>query len=641
MNKKPETPRMPPEQRPSQSELAAREYSLLAETQKEVRKLLEEEIHGARMLVEFYGKYYGKLGGGGEAHHALQERGLPPAGGVLLDFVRKHFGKDSNSSVFEDASDANLQIMWDDFLDEIASMSNSAYTLQNLQINSWMIEQRDQWRTRNEMLRLRAKHVLPSDAYYLTIALPPEDGDDPDKSIPSRKELIVWVENELAKEARRLSDEVGKEVITFSSERLRIQQIRNLELYFGKEYLTEIKKLLPNEFKQIINEVTFSNQVPSGKVNVFGEQKYGQADGRYDPRLKEITLVASDYQSMAHIPEILFHEAGHSIDFNEDLLTAMRIKLRFLEAVKNENNLFSMYAVYSYAHDGLQIGLQEDFAETVGEFFTNHKMLKKLNPERFAAMTDIVQFLYPGTDVTQVRENVARTHREARERSFTNPAVFRALVRENQQYMWSVLNMFHSNGFRPLDYWQLRGEANTKRTRQVAEIGMKIYETFDESGRLLEEVIEDAQKTTKNFTDPEYDEDGRLLSYKTEVGGHVYDVIHSYNNDDELPTKINYLFAGAVVRIVTYEKDGNEITEHVMSPLSSIPGLKSRYRLDSNNQKIIQIDALINNQTVFGRRFDYDDQGRLQAKVIVDQYGGEIYSSTYSYEDEQQLQQAA
>jgi len=95
----------------TQSARAAREYSLLAETQKEVREILKEEIHGARQLVEYYDKYYGKIGFLNIAGRELEHKGLPPAGGVFLDHARQHFGAEDTISQLEQASEDELATM--------------------------------------------------------------------------------------------------------------------------------------------------------------------------------------------------------------------------------------------------------------------------------------------------------------------------------------------------------------------------------------------------------------------------------------------------------------------------------------------------------------------------------------------------
>ena len=411
-----------------------------------------------------------------------------------------------------------------------------------------------------------------------------------------------------------------------------------LEAYFGgadKEKIAQhVEGLIPKEINNLVRQVFIKKKKADERV--WSDGRRISASGSYDIHQGTISLYV---ENGGHLETVLWHEFGHAVMFGEGIeKEAGELHRKFFDAVRQQStNFLSTYAMDTYREEGAAIGLHEDFAETFNFFFTDPELLKEKNPERFQAMSQIINELFPSLDVEGARMATKQRERERQAREKQSPKICRTFFEEvsNNAALAEGVKLFPTFDFRFLDFLQSRGSPKSiVQRRTEAGIGITISAHYGEDGELREEIIEEGGRRTEVFFEPKYDKRRNTLrSYKTTDSwtGEVLLVQLSYRDNESLPSEIEIIKpeTGKRVGVVTYQQSKGKLIERFV--LEGGGESKSVYKFDKS-KKISSVRGMIKNQVILERTYEYDRKGRLSSKNLLNHLGRSLKKINYKYD---------
>jgi hypothetical protein len=295
------------------------------------------------------------------------------------------------------------------------------------------------------------------------------------------------------------------------------------------------------------------------------------------------------------------HESGHALDLDPANLNKLDTRLRvlFIEAALAEEARHSIYALETYADEGIAAGLEEDFADAWSFFLNAPEYLEGVTPKRYAVMAEIAQSLE--LDVAALRagakkSETARLGDGAKARAIFEVYGLSYLIKDYHSPL-----IQHNDAKWALESWRqlqepcqlVHGNGHTSR--------MNV--SRDEQGRLLNRSYDKPDE--RDFNDPVYDKQGRLTSYK--VNERLYFVTY---NPDGTPAEVLYEpdFKGAPRSIATFRTEGDQIIQSHVTPEGHVWDFV--HGRDAAGQ-LAEITVVLNGQPVCHRPMNKDAQGRL------------------------------
>ncbi|MDO8620924.1 MAG: hypothetical protein Q7R31_01450 [Candidatus Levybacteria bacterium] len=388
------------------------------------------------------------------------------------------------------------------------------------------------------------------------------------------------------------------------------------ETVFGSSWKKEYASLLPDPFLEYVDSVTFKKEIPSTRDWVR------DVTGSYNEHTRNIDISTKFFSEQRSF-RTLFHEIGHAVDFGEVSGRGNKMRMRFLQAVAQEENHFSAYAVETYAREGLKRGLEEDFAESLGYFFDNPDLLKTLAPERYNATFEIMEKYYPNIDID-------RTHSNIEERKLLiqrNPETNKRLVSECG--LNGVAALFPSLNLRAIEMITTKGQARKTEKRKITELNTMVTTMFNDSGKILREYMTTPEgKTIELGNNMKYDNLGRLAQFETDL----VTIFLKYSGKESTPFEAEVSAKdGRQAYALAYERRNNKIIERIISQPPADINSSVEYDLTLDGQ-VDRATGLIENQKIFERPYVYDSRGRVVEKSILDSDGRNIAPIHYDYE---------
>lgn len=644
-------PRKPESTAPeiSESTRAARDLSLLLETRKEVAREVTEELVYARAYVEFFDRYEGMADANGRTTlEMLRDYGLPHLGGLLQEALMEVFKVKSSDEIVaqpELLTPETVAMAWERFIGKLKKMLGEAVFISHYSpLLPWLTN-----RSPKEVY-VGIKHEVPFD---LEALLPgwvsgkdlPERLEAAEKNPPSA-EKILEATREWARiskiVAERLAEEEEKEkpveleTPDFLFDAANRVSERTFREMFGGDWRRVLFDMMPSGARRLLRSIQVCGGMGYDTKNVFGEQFYKGVAGDYSANVRIIRLSAESSINPSQVIKTLWHEAGHAVDLDESPKTARRNKLKFLEAVAKAGNRVSMYATETYAQQGLIRGLQEDFAESFAGFLTDPGYLKKMNPERYAFMAELFATQYPDFDPAQVRGEALKHERARTVRVIGSVEAFnKELSAFPKQELSVIFGQYPSLNHRILDHVQKRGEPGSVERRVVPTgrkngKGVVFLTAFGPNGRPREEHPGEAG-AKQSFVNAEYDEQDRLVSFEDRhLQKEPIQILLDYTGDETWPSQAFVISNGLVTEQYRFERRGDVIEEVMMSPMYKVER-RIEYNLDPESGRIQELRGVIKGETAFSSSYEYDERGRLAAKILKKGDETIVNASRYQY----------
>jgi hypothetical protein len=317
--------------------------------------------------------------------------------------------------------------------------------------------------------------------------------------------------------------------------------------------------------------------------------------GEYEDAVKKLHLSA-----LASTPT-MDHESGHALDLDPANLNKLDTRLRvlFVEAALAEEARHSVYALETYAEEGITGGLEEDFADAWSLFLNAPEYLEGVTPKRHAVMAEIARSLE--VDVVALRTGAKKSETERLGDAAKARAVFDVYG----------LNCLIKNYHAPVVQYNVAKWA-LESWRQLQEPCQLVHGdghtgqmnvSRDEQGRLLNRYYDEPDDY--DFNDPVYDSQGRLTSYK--VSDRLFFVVYG---QDGTPAEVLYEpdFKGAPQTIATFRTEGNQIVQSHVTPEGHAWDFV--HELDTDGQ-LAETTVRLGGQPVCHRPMNKDAKGRL------------------------------
>ena len=179
----------------------------------------------------------------------------------------------------------------------------------------------------------------------------------------------------------------------------------DIERLFGGLGADELYKLIPKGLQGAIARIELLGPRTSTVIKAHGESHQIQLDGEFERDEKTMKLVISPEQNIDRILETWFHELGHAI-ISSDTEIDQTIRTRFAHTVVTSGKLMSGYASGVYDSEGIERGLEEDFAETTRQFFLYPEKFKLSDPERYHLLLNVCQEFIPGFSLEDMQQKL-------------------------------------------------------------------------------------------------------------------------------------------------------------------------------------------------------------------------------------------
>ncbi|MFH1314921.1 MAG: hypothetical protein ABIH67_00830 [Candidatus Uhrbacteria bacterium] len=406
----------------------------------------------------------------------------------------------------------------------------------------------------------------------------------------------------------------------------------------GDDYQERLLTVIPADFRQDLNSLSVLGQLPSSKLSQSSaEHLYKlKVAATYNPEAKAISLLADpEAVTVSSIHRDLFHEALHHVSHDKLTAEMLQAKADFIKSVAQSANHFTYYIPLTNARFDHVSGLEEDFVETLAWFFTNPEMLKKKNLERYQAAEQICAKIFPNLDVQEERQKIRVRNKEGRRRFLSDPTLVKRRFETEfaREQSLSITAIFPTISYRTMDYHTIKGRPNESRVRKVPlsnDISntIDLVSEFDQKGRLKQEYC--ANDQVKVFCDPEYDEQGRLLSFTSQVM--QTQTFYEYQGSDKYPNKATYVSKGVAVYESNFEHQGDTIVETPQGLAGQLPEQKLVYKIKYGRIKSVR--GQLQGQDVFRMVCEYDQQGRISSKTYVDEYDRTLLEYNYPYKEQ-------
>jgi hypothetical protein len=170
-----------------------------------------------------------------------------------------------------------------------------------------------------------------------------------------------------------------------------------LEFVFGANTPDTLYTLLPKELQNAIARLEIIHPLKLTTLQAHSNTELVQLDGQFDKDEKIMRIVISNEQTIERVLETWFHEIGHAMITGNTQIDR-DIKILFAKAVAKSQMITNCYASDVYNVEGIERGLEEDFAESFREFMLFPDNLEKEKPERFSVMQEIMSKYCPSFD---------------------------------------------------------------------------------------------------------------------------------------------------------------------------------------------------------------------------------------------------
>jgi hypothetical protein len=351
---------------------------------------------------------------------------------------------------------------------------------------------------------------------------------------------------------------------------------------------------------------TLPNWWRSGIETVALCEKRDLGNGRYRGGGYQASTKLMDLSAMANTRTVV-HEGGHAVDADPRNLNKLDSRLRatFMKAVLEEEAKYSYYVAVTYAENGAELGLKEDFADAWSFFLTAPEYFENTAPVRYAALEEITEAL--GLDVKALRKKLA----EAEASRVGDPEKAKAVF---EIYGWSWMSSHHQLPGRAyassrcaLPGWQ-RNQASRKETNGRGREKLLVAE-HDKQGR-LRGVLNDGEEI---FDAPTYDELGRLTSYRAD--NQRYEV--RYDKGDEMPTEVwcSIDDRGTLAKIADFRREDGRVIQVI-----SMSGGRTWEFVHEHDEagSLMETTVAYNGQAICRQSREKDEQGRISFFANID-----------------------
>ncbi|MBU4315466.1 hypothetical protein KJ673_03630 [Patescibacteria group bacterium] len=180
----------------------------------------------------------------------------------------------------------------------------------------------------------------------------------------------------------------------------------DIQRIFGPEGVDALYRLLPNELQGAIAKIRIIGPRLNKAVEAHGEKHQINLDGGFDKDEKMLLLIISPEQSMERILETLFHELGHAIITGSTPIDR-DIRQQFAQSIAVSGHLQPGYASGVYDSEGIERGLEEDFAESARQFFLYPREFQVEEPQRYRTFYQILKKYCPSFNPRELSKRLA------------------------------------------------------------------------------------------------------------------------------------------------------------------------------------------------------------------------------------------
>lgn len=184
----------------------------------------------------------------------------------------------------------------------------------------------------------------------------------------------------------------------------------DIKRVFGNADIDSLYDLLPDELQGAIAKLEIISPLEIQTVESHGNVDQVQLDGQFDKNEKTMRLVIRAGQTMERVLETWFHELGHALITGSTQIDR-DIRKKFALSVVKSKMISDCYASDIYDAEGIERGLEEDFAETCRQFFLYPQELEVDLPQRFLVMSNIMDQYCPSFDRKQISKKTSRLAR--------------------------------------------------------------------------------------------------------------------------------------------------------------------------------------------------------------------------------------
>ncbi len=165
---------------------------------------------------------------------------------------------------------------------------------------------------------------------------------------------------------------------------------RQVERLFGAVGPDALYALLPRELQGAIAKIKLIAPERSKIITAHGEEYQYEFHGKFDKDDATMQFVISPEQTIERILETWFHELGHAIITGSTSIDR-DIRMQYAQAVARSGKLQDGYASGIYDTEGIERGLEEDFADSIRRFFIYRQEFAQDEPDRSEAINNIMQ----------------------------------------------------------------------------------------------------------------------------------------------------------------------------------------------------------------------------------------------------------
>jgi|GEM_PF-2219278 hypothetical protein len=406
-----------------------------------------------------------------------------------------------------------------------------------------------------------------------------------------------------------------------------------LDRHFGEDGPRILYEMLPEELRGFVDTIRIG-AAPMRRRDESGAvlSDYPPAYGQFNNETRELFLAITPHLRPSNIIELFIHEYSHAL-CSEDSKRGRAMRSRFVEAAADKPNQFSQYVQDNYSLLGTEQGLEEDFAVSMQFLFMAPDVLEEYGQERLEAIVEIFKKHFPNVKLLKLIERFHALSYEAQMRERKDLKLARDLIAKGGEDYLEVVGWFSALEWRPLSYVLATGPANEENHLFDRADGSRITEHFDAGGRLYESTqmfLGDDQ--LRLFYDPEHDEQGRLCGYHRELGGETsaYFQLH-YDNEDNLPTKIDVYAGDQKIAWIEYDYSGEDVIERTYD--SEIEGDFTEIHHKIHNGLLFRSSAMIAGELIFDRLSLFDEEEREETVRFLAADGSVLTNKTYEYDD--------
>jgi hypothetical protein len=633
-------------EKPTEQEEAAREFNFVAESSRNHQELLRTGIKEAAPLVDFYERHSGAF----DAYSRPQlfiDRKMPGLSPYLYQQFRAKYLKEKK---FRKSLHAMTEGDWDELWKEVAQKGKeilidaarckpSRIREQDfsLTIREWLDQEKEvDSNDYAEFLASFSKMPFATDPYHYLQLRDEPDWEQVAEDRPEREELekIIGL---MHSRYRQKEVRESRHFIRMEDDKEDLWRLQE-DLLFGARGIELLIDLLPEQFERLIKHIRFVDEHTAKQEHELGEGK-GQvsASGVFNSQSREVTLIINEQTNPFALYHTFLHELGHAIFQDPDSGITMRMRQIFAGAAARELNHSSYYAVNAGAHNGLVLGLHEDFAECFMQYVLSPALLRDRNPERVKVIDEIMQKFYSGVSVGELRERFRRALREVAVRQAESKQLFLKSLENNENPQNEIVNRFPGQMMRFIDHLTEQSPDHAlpddlEERYVVGNPGVSIENKFDGLARKEREVMRFTGGEIKLFYEPTYDSSGRITSFKLDQGEKIFETFFEYNGDAPFPLHATMIEGQMIVAEIEYQKEGRVLTELFEDKQAGVTTMQKHY-LSEGERRLERTEGYLEEERVFQRQFFYDKEGRPVKKTFESASGQSFKEFEYTYDD--------